>query len=140
MFATMNPKDILISHNLKRTNCREGIIEVIMLSDKALSDSEIRDRLVGNYDRTTFYRSFKTLVESSIVHKIVVDNNIVKYALDNEVTQKDEHAHFYCNECNSVVCLDSVPVEKPKLPAGFSSSEVEFVIKGTCNLCKEKAK
>ncbi|MFV0593676.1 MAG: Fur family transcriptional regulator [Draconibacterium sp.] len=136
----MNPKDILIYHNLKRTSCREGIIGVIMSSDKALSENEIRDQLVGNYDRTTFYRSFKTLVESSIVHKIVVDNNLVKYALDNQITHKSEHAHFYCNECNSVVCLDSVPVEKPKLPEGFVSLEVEFVIKGTCKFCKEKTK
>lgn len=140
MFAAMNPKDILISRNLKSTSCRKGIIEVLMLSDKALSENEIRDRLVGNYDRTTFYRSFKTLVESSIVHKIVVDNNVVKYALDNQITHKREHAHFYCKECDSVVCLDSVPVEKPKLPEGYSGSELEFVIKGTCNLCKEKTK
>lgn len=139
MFASMNPKEILNSHNLKRTSCREGIIEVIMSSDKALSENEIRDRLFGNYDRTTFYRSFKTLVESSIVHKIVVDNNLVKYALDNQVTHKNEHAHFYCNECNSVVCLESVAIEKPALPEGFSSSEIDFVIKGTCKFCKEKA-
>ena len=78
----MSPIDILNRHNLKRTSCREGIIEVIMTANEALSENEIRERLSGNYDRTTFYRSFKTLEEYKIIHKIVVDNQLVKYALD----------------------------------------------------------
>jgi Fur family ferric uptake transcriptional regulator len=75
--------EILNNHNLKRTSCREGIIEVIMTAKQALSENEIRERLVGIYDRTTFYRSFKTLEEHNIIHKIVLDNQLVKYALDN---------------------------------------------------------
>ena len=132
----MKPKDILNSHHLKRTSCREGIIDVIMQSEKALSEPEIRERLVGNYDRTTFYRSFKTLEESSIVHKIVVDNQLVKYALDNSVTHKKQHAHFYCLHCGAVRCLSEVEIEIPSLPEGYSGSEMEVVIKGTCKNCR----
>ena len=135
----MKPIEILSSHNLKRTSCREGIIDVIMTSKTALSENEIRDSLVGNYDRTTFYRSFKTLEENKIIHKIVVDNQLVRYALDNSVTHKKEHAHFYCNECKTVRCLDSVEIEEPALPPGFSKSEVEVVIKGTCNICQNNS-
>ncbi|NLF42620.1 MAG: hypothetical protein GX587_07990 [Bacteroidales bacterium] len=57
----MKALEILNNHNLKRTSCREGIIEVVMEAKQALSENEIRERLIGNYDRTTFYRSFKTL-------------------------------------------------------------------------------
>lgn len=136
----MKAKDILNSHSLKRTSCREGIIDVIMHSDNALSENEIRERLIGNYDRTTFYRSFKTLEESKIVHKIVVDNQLVKYALDSSVTHKKEHAHFYCNQCDSVRCLDEVELKTPSLPEGYSSTEIEVVIKGVCDLCGSKEK
>lgn len=134
----MKAVDILIIHHLKRTSCREGIIEVVMSAYQALSENEIRERLVGNYDRTTFYRSFKTLVEHKIFHKIVVDNQLVKYALDNTVTHKDEHAHFYCNECNAVKCLDSVAVQKYQLPDGYTDVETEVIIKGTCSNCKNQ--
>lgn len=134
----MEPKDILSQHHLKRTSCREGIIEVIMHSEKALSEPEIRERLAGNYDRTTFYRSFKTLEESSIVHKIVVDNQLVKYALDISVTHNKKHAHFYCTRCNTVRCLNEVEVEMPQLPDGYSSTEIEVVIKGVCKNCRYK--
>lgn len=133
----MKPYEVLANHNLKRTSCREGIIKVIMTANYALSENEIRERLVGNYDRTTFFRSFKTLEENKIIHKIVVDNQLVKYALDNSVTLKNEHVHFYCNECNSVQCLESVPIEKPLLPIGYIGIEAEMIIKGICNVCKK---
>ena len=134
----MRPVDILYNHNLKRTSCREGIIEVVMAAKQALSENEIRKLLIGNYDRTTFYRSFKTLEEHKIIHKIVVDNNLVKYALDNTITQKDEHAHFYCNECHAVKCMDNVPVKKYQLPDDYIDIETEVLIKGTCANCKNQ--
>jgi Fur family ferric uptake transcriptional regulator len=131
----MQAVEILNDHNLKRTSCREGIIDVVMKANKALSENEIRNRLAGNYDRTTFYRSFKILVEHKILHKIVVDNHLVKYALDYEVTQKDKHAHFYCNECQTVKCMEAIPVRAYQLPDGYSDEETEVLIKGTCALC-----
>ena len=134
----MKPVDILNMNNLKRTSCREGIIEVVMTANQALSENEIRGRLVGNYDRTTFYRSFKTLEEHKIIHKIVVDNQLVKYALDNTFTHKDEHAHFFCNDCNTVKCMDDVPVQRYLLPDGYSDVETEVLIKGTCANCKNQ--
>lgn len=134
----MKAVDILNNHNLKRTSCREGIIDVVMTAKQALSENEIRERLVGNYDRTTFYRSFKTLEEHKILHKIVVDNQLVKYTLDNTVTHKDEHAHFYCNKCNIVQCMDNVPIQKIQLPDGYSDIETEVLIKGICANCKKQ--
>jgi len=109
-----------------------------MTANQALSENEIRNRLEGNYDRTTFYRSFKTLEEKNILHKIVVDNQLVKYALDNSVTHNKEHAHFYCNKCNTVKCLDNVPVQHYQLPDGFSDMETEVLIKGLCSDCKDQ--
>lgn len=132
----MKPSEVLANKKLKRTSCREGIIAVIMSAKYALSESEIQEQLEGNYDRTTFYRSFKTLEENKIIHKIVVDNQLVKYALDHSMAMKNKHAHFYCHECNSVQCLESVPLEKLKLPDGYTETETEMVIKGICNVCK----
>ncbi|MEZ5195742.1 MAG: transcriptional repressor [Bacteroidales bacterium] len=128
--------DILKNLNLKRTSCRAGIIEVVMAANEALSENEIRERLAVHYDRTTFYRSFKTLIEHKVIHKIVVDNQLVKYAIDNTLTHKDEHAHFYCNECNALKCMDNVPVQKYQLPEGFANIETEVLIKGICANCR----
>ncbi len=110
-----------------------------MEASQALSENEIREQLAGNYNRTTFYRSFKTLVEHHVIHKIVVDNQVVKYALDNQVTHKSAHAHFYCNTCNTVKCMENIPVQPYNLPDGYSEDETEVLIKGTCSVCKEQA-
>ncbi len=136
--CVMKAVDILNSHNLKRTSCREGIMEVVMTADQALSENEIRERLSGNYDRTTFYRSFKTLEEKKIIHKIVIDNHLVKYAIDNSITHKDEHVHFYCNECHTLKCMDNIPVQKYQLPDGYSDVETEVLLKGICSTCKNQ--
>lgn len=132
----MKPQEVLHHHDLKRTACREGILSVMLESGHALSENEIKHELQGSFDRTTFYRSFKTLLDKSIIHKIVVDNQVVKYALDNSVTHKNKHAHFYCKKCDSVICLDTVPVQEPEIPQGFEASETEIIIKGLCSSCK----
>lgn len=134
----MKPIDILNKHNLRRSRCREGIIEVMMLSKVALSENEIRERLSVNYDRTTFYRSFKTLEEKKIIHKIIVDIQFVKYAIGDSVTPEKRHVHFYCNECQTLRCLESIPVQDINLPDGYIEFETEVLIKGTCAICKNE--
>ncbi len=134
----MKANDILSLHHLKRTGCREGIIDVVMAANQALSENEIRNRLAGDYDRATFYRSFKTLEKHKIIHKIVVHNQLVKYALDNTITRENEHAHFYCNECHTVKCMKNIPVQKYQLPEGYSDIETEVLIKGTCVNCEKQ--
>jgi len=131
----MKPSEILSSHHLKRTSCREGIIEVIASGDTALSEHEIRDKLGSNYDRTTYFRSFKTLEDSGIIHKIIIDNQTVKYALGTIDPTKRKHAHFYCFKCQRVKCMGSVLTPEVRLPKGYQISETELIIKGLCNNC-----
>ena len=133
----MKPSEILHQHQLKRTSCREGIIYTVMQAGVALSENEIRERLEGNYDRTTFYRSFKTLHDRKILHKIVVDNQVVKYALDATVTHNKEHAHFYCRECDTVSCMDEIQLPESQLPNGYMREEAELIFKGLCSHCRE---
>ncbi len=133
----MKAIDVLYNHNLKRTSCREGIIDIMLSASQALSENEIRAQLSYNYDRTTFYRSFKTLEEYKIVHKIFIDNQIIKYAMDKSITNKKGHAHFFCNKCHMVKCLESVPVQEIQLPDGYAEDETEILIKGTCPTCKK---
>ncbi len=131
----MNAIEVLHKHNLKRTSCREGIIEIMLSAKQALSEHEIKDKLPGNYDRTTFYRSFKTLEDHRIVHKIVVDNHNVKYALDTSITEK--HAHFFCCDCHAVRCIETTQLQPIKLPDGYSEFETEILVKGRCPDCSK---
>ncbi|MHC1777170.1 MAG: Fur family transcriptional regulator [Lentimicrobium sp.] len=130
--------DILQQHQLKKTSPRLAIIEALQSSEAPLAEAEISEKMGSHYDRTTFYRSIQTLMEAGILHRIVVDKMLVKYALNRiEHTSKNQpdHAHFYCSNCKKLICLVEIHPGPYRLPAGFQTSEAEVIIKGLCNKC-----
>jgi Fur family transcriptional regulator, ferric uptake regulator len=128
-------KELLHSHNLRTTSCRQGILDILNQASEALTENEIKVMLENRYDRTTIYRSFKTLIESGLIHKIVVDNLLVKYALNHRSETSYEHAHFYCKQCEKLVCMEAAQFAGISLPAGFEAAETEVIVKGTCKSC-----
>lgn len=136
----MKPNDILQQHEVKKTLSRIALIKALQTSNQPLSENEIRERMLDQYDRITFYRNVQTLSESGILHRIVIDNTHVKYALnccEKEHHHAIDHVHFYCKECGKTVCLDEVPVQHYPLPDGFKLEECDVVIKGFCKDCPE---
>jgi len=131
----MKAQDILHKHNLVRTSCRQSIIDTIFNTGHAISEDEIKHRVEATYDRTTFYRTFKTLIENNIIHKIVVDNQLIKYALSANKTVSANHVHFYCNQCGLVECLPDAGLIVPVLPEGYTQTNIELIIKGNCKNC-----
>jgi Fur family ferric uptake transcriptional regulator len=134
----MKAEDILHKHNLVRTSCRQSIIDTIVKSGFAISEEEIKRKIEGTYDRTTFYRSFKTLIQNGIIHKIVVDNQLVKYALSENKPISKNHVHFYCNQCGIVECFPDAELISPQLPKGYKQIEAELIIKGFCEKCSNQ--
>jgi Fur family ferric uptake transcriptional regulator len=132
-----DPTDILHEHNLVRTSSREGIIRTLLDAGRPLSEHEIRGRIEGNYDRSTFYRSFKTLEEKQIIHRILIDHQSPLYALDPTIADKSDHAHFYCEKCCRVRCLEDYILTCPVLPDGFKAINTETIIRGFCNDCNK---
>ena len=134
----MKAQEILHKHNLVRTSCRQSIIDTIVTTGHGISEDEIKKMVEATYDRTTFYRSFKTLIENNIIHKIVVDNQLVKYALTENNPESKKHIHFYCNQCGIVECLPDAEINIPALPDGYTQVETELIIKGFCNKCNNQ--
>lgn len=128
-------RDLLHRHNLRTTSCRQGILDILSQSAEALAENEIKQQLDSSHDRTTIYRSFKTLIDNNLIHKIVVDNNLVKYALNPKWYSQNDHVHFYCKQCDKLVCIESEQHMGIALPEGFSAAETEIIIKGTCKTC-----
>jgi len=128
-----NPQELLHSHQLKITACREGILQAMLDVREALSEHEIRTHLSVDFDRTTFYRSFKTLLEHQLIHKIVLDPQKIKYAVHTH--RGSEHAHFYCEQCDSVRCVDGIHMPVVPLPEGYLIHHTDLIIRGLCHNC-----
>ncbi len=134
----MNAIEVLKVHGIRKTPGRLAIIKAIQDHERPLSEQEIKKEMVEIYDRITFYRNMQTLASAGIIHKIVVDNTVVKYGLnccEKGHRHQNEHAHFYCEECQSVVCLKDVKIPSFNLPAGYQLADSDIIIKGKCSIC-----
>lgn len=137
-FDQMDAIEILQNHHLKKTSPRVSIIEALQTSLNPLSEAEVKEKMGACYDRITFYRSAQTLEEAGIIHRIVADNTVVKYALNHcekGHQHATDHVHFYCTKCNALVCLKTVKNQTYELPDGFTPSQCDVIIKGMCNNC-----
>lgn len=137
----MDALEILKLHDIKKTPGRLAIIKALQKHCSPLSENEIKDEMQENYDRITFYRNIQILTSAGIIHKIVVDNTLVRFGLNCCESKhahhfhRNEHAHFYCEKCHSVVCLEQIRIPEFSLPVGFKSSDSDIIIKGKCEKC-----
>lgn len=136
----MTAEQILKEHGIKKTVCRKCIIDKLIESDDtALTENEIKDAFADLFDRVTFYRSLKTLEESKIIHRVVLNNATVKYALSSHLVLSKIHPHFHCTSCDKVICLDSSLMDRNiHLPTGYKVESAQILLEGICPECQKK--
>lgn len=136
----MNAEQILKDHGIKKTVCRKCILDKLIESENtALTENEMKDAFLGLFDRVTFYRTLKTLEESKVIHRIVLNDATVKYALSGHLVLANVHPHFHCIGCDKVTCLDSSIIDKNiHLPVGYSVESAQVLFEGKCPDCGKK--
>jgi Fur family transcriptional regulator, ferric uptake regulator len=70
----------------------------------------------------------------------VVDNTTIRYALNDcqlGHQHQNVHAHFYCEKCQSVVCLNQLIIPVFCLPEGYTYYDADVIIKGACDHCNQ---
>lgn len=139
-------KDIFRRHGLRYTSAREQILHILQDRDAALSQREIERTLQDTCDRVTVYRTLSSFEEKGLVHRVLDDSGVMKFALcpagcDHSQTDKvHDHVHFKCTRCEQVLCLDGVALPSvPALPEGFHLAETHVLLQGTCPQCQDLA-
>ena len=130
-------KKILKTRNLRATELRVALLEIISNLGRAVSYKEIQNSLI-KFDRITLYRTLNSFIERGILHKIILEDNKNFYALCNLECTTDkhqhQHIHFQCNQCKEVSCLES----KEPIELGISNhlvDEIEITATGICQDC-----
>ena len=134
----MQLSNTLRSFKLKSTPCREEVLKLFMDNDHALSNAFIEKNIDTSYDRVTVYRTLKSFEDKGLIHKVLDDNSITKYALCQDCTTHEhhhEHVHFKCQQCGQTTCIDSVEIPEVKLPNGYKVAERNLLIQGVCYQC-----
>lgn len=137
----MTPKDLLKTHDLRSTNCREEILTLFLRTPHALSQGDIEREFSKTLDRVTIYRTLRTFVEYGVLHKVLDDQGSPKYApcADSCKTNlhRHDHIHFKCLLCEQTSCLD-IHIPGINLPPGFQANEINLLAQGICDKCTLK--
>jgi Fur family ferric uptake transcriptional regulator len=119
------------------TRQRIEVLAVLLGARRALTHHEIEARVSRGLgmDRVTIYRVLDWLTTRGLAHKIAGDDRVWRFNAADGAHER-RHAHFKCNDCGEVICLDkSVTARNIPLPSGYRPHEVELTVKGLCAHC-----
>lgn len=119
----MQIEKIISEKNLKLTSARKELLEIFSVEKKPISFEDIKNRI--SMDKATFYRNVSKFENESIVSSFESNDKKRYYEL-----QGSPHAHFICNECNQIECLQNV---EPVKLQGYKITDMIF--KGICKNC-----
>ena len=130
----------LTGKNINPTAMRILVLDMLLKQRSAVSLSDIEKNL-GSADRTTIYRTLKTFEHYGLIHMIDDGTGSPKYALCADECSTDVHhdlhVHFYCNSCKETFCLPNHKIPEISLPADFTFTEMNLIVKGICSKCTD---
>jgi len=130
---------------LRRTPVRLAVLDAVISSRAPLGAPDVIRRLADGTDAVTVYRTLNTLAEHRLVHRVRGEDGAWRYAATGAGQRQHEehpHAHFVCDSCGGVECLDRVPVPddlvRPKdLGRRYDVTYAELVVHGVCPKCHD---
>lgn len=136
-----SPQDLLKAAGLKRTPVRIGVLEVLASEQEPMDVAELIRRLPSFTEPVTVYRTLNTLVAKKLAHRVRGEGRSWRYAVgDLTHSQEHQHAHFVCDNCGKVECIQDAEIPSKLLDKidpgpGYMISHPEIVIHGTCPKC-----
>jgi Fur family ferric uptake transcriptional regulator len=119
-------KKLFKDKNIKFTTAREMILDILSQAKSPLSYEQIRSKMSTDMDKATFYRNISLFEEANIVQKFESDERKWYFEFF-----KKTHAHFICESCHSVTCIDF------EINPDIKEYSVKnIILKGICNICK----
>jgi Fur family ferric uptake transcriptional regulator len=117
------------------TPARIEILAALLASPKAVAHVELENRFHEHINRVTIYRVLDWLTEKQLAHRIAGEDRVWRFTASDE--ELHQHAHFQCEQCGQVVCLDQVNLAFAiALPEGYRSHRIDMTVRGDCAKCR----
>ncbi|MEM9001281.1 MAG: transcriptional repressor [Bacteroidota bacterium] len=130
-----NGVQLLEQKGLKKTKIRVALLQHFMTMEHAQSYNDLQSALVSEADKSTLYRNLTSFEQVGIIHRINDHSGVAKYAFGESPMRGNEHAHFVCECCETVYCMDGLAPLQFEVPKGFKTNKVQTIIKGICAHC-----
>jgi Fur family ferric uptake transcriptional regulator len=127
---------------MRATRPRIEVLAVLLAAPRALTHHEVerRVRRALGMDRVTIYRVLEWLVARGLAHRISGDDRVWRFNAADEEHARQQHAHFKCNDCGEVICLETAMTARTvPLPAGYRPQEIDVTVRGLCAGCTRGA-
>ncbi|MEU4086248.1 Fur family transcriptional regulator [Streptomyces aureus] len=132
-------RELLRSHDLRRTSSRLRILSLLAASDRHLSTVEACEQLAGSgkaVHPTTVYRTLETFTAIGLIHA-VHGPGATRYGITGE-----PHHHTVCQQCGHVAALASrhltEAVERIEELTGLRPDcSGSLLVFGCCSDCQE---
>lgn len=135
----MTDAELLRHHGLRVTSLRLELLRLLQASDHALTHQDLERSLRVEADRVSIFRSLNAFEEAGIVHRVLNVMGTSCFALCGSACghgqHNDAHAHFRCDACGHVFCLELVELPVLPLPRGFKLKSSHLELEGTCKRC-----
>lgn len=123
----------------RATPARVQVLRVLAAAPAPMTHQEIEGAFAGApLDRVTLYRVLDWLVAAGLASKVADARRVFRFALAHGGAHAG-HAHFRCEGCGRVFCLDAPVPALPALPAGFVLTRAELDLSGRCAGCARSA-
>ena len=133
--SNRNTAELLQEKGLKKTKLRLALIDHFIKAKRAQSYTDLKQVLVEETDKSTLYRNLATFEQVGLIHRINDNSGVSRYALGASLPFGDDHAHFICESCEAIYCLEKATILEPNVPKGFEAKNVQTIIRGICANC-----
>jgi Fur family ferric uptake transcriptional regulator len=138
--AEQQAETLIRATGARLTRSRSRVLIFLIAQGRPLTHHEIHEQLPGEpIDTVTLYRVLEWLTANELIHRIAGADQVWRFSSSTggKPGRADhDHAHFQCTHCDSVTCFNDMPLpRRQKMPEGFTSQEIEFLIKGICPRC-----
>jgi Fe2+ or Zn2+ uptake regulation protein len=124
------------------------VLDRVASARQPLAAPEIIRRLGDDTDPVTVYRTLNTLAQHKLLHRVRGDDGAWRYATsptpaaDDDDRHDHPHAHFVCDSCGTVECLEQLPLPDDLVPPRtlgrrYDVSHAELTVHGTCPRCHD---
>lgn len=134
--------ELLAQHGIKPTANRIVLVKELDKEESPLSLKELEYRIL-TIDKSNIYRMLTLFREQHLVHAIEGSESGTKYELCRSLHEDDDddmHAHFYCERCHKLTCLEGTSIPEIPLPDGYQKTSATYTVKGICEKCARKGR
>lgn len=120
-----------------------AVLKTLAGAQVPLSHTEVLERMEeGGCDQATVYRNLIKLKAAGLARVVSRADGVDRYAFVMPGREGHAHPHFYCTECEQVLCLppemqSSLNVEGPWHE---SVQQAVWDLRGMCPACRKKKK